>query len=135
MLFLQGKRPLLVDEVVMLYNVVPSVHNNYENVMWYCEERELCVEREIELYTLKREYDELRERVVVGMNYFDNNYINDLPDETTNYLTLNDDTDVDWTINNYGNMMCNGIMDKIKLIGYYDSNNYDNLYVDKNDDS
>ena len=83
--------------------------------MWYCEERELGVEREIELYKLKRNYDELRERVVVGMNYFDNNYINDndLPDETTNYLTLNDDTDVDWTINTYGNMMHNGIMDKI----------------------
>ena len=50
MLFLQGKRPLVVDELVMLYNVVPSVYNNYENVMWYCEERDLCVEKEIEWY-------------------------------------------------------------------------------------
>ena len=55
------------------FNVVPSVCNNYESVMWYCEERDLCVEREIEWYKLKRNYDELRERAVVG-NYFDNNY-------------------------------------------------------------
>ena len=52
MLFLQGKRPLLVDELLMLYNAVPSVYNNGENVMWYYEERELCIEREIEVYKL-----------------------------------------------------------------------------------
>ena len=77
--------------------------------MWYYGERELCIEREIEWYKLKRDYDELRERVV-GVNYFDSIFINDndLPDEKTNYLTLNDDTDVDWTINTYGDMMYNG---------------------------
>ena len=53
----RGKRPLLVDELLMLYNVVPSVYSNYESVMWFYEERELCIEREIEVYKLKRSYD------------------------------------------------------------------------------
>ena len=119
----------------MLYNVVPSVRNNYESVMWYYEERELCVEEEIELYKLKRSYDELRERVV-GVNYFDNIFMNDndLPDEKTNYLTLTNNTDGDWTSLTYGDKIYyNGVMDEIELIGYYDSNNYNNLCVDNND--
>ena len=29
--------------------------------------------------------------------------------------------------------MYNGVMDEVQLMGYYDSNNYNNLYVDKND--
>ena len=68
------------------------------------------MKREIELYKLKRNYDELRERVVVGVNYFDSIFINDndLPDEKTNYLTFNN-TNVDGTINTYGDMMYNGI--------------------------
>ena len=39
MLFLQGKRPLVVNEL-MLSNDVPSVCNNYESMMWCYEERE-----------------------------------------------------------------------------------------------
>ena len=42
-----------------LYNVVPSVRNDCENVMWYYEERELYMEREIEVYELKRSYNYL----------------------------------------------------------------------------
>ena len=106
------------------YNVVPSVRNNYESVMWCYEQRELCIEREIELYKLKRNYNDLRELMMLeGVNinnikylpvererenYFDNIFINDndLPDaiveeyknDETTYLTLNNNTDVDWTI-------------------------------------
>ena len=108
MLFLQGKRPLLVDEL-MLYNVVPSVCNNYECMMWNFEERELCVERGIELYKLKRVYDELRGRVVVGVNYFDSIFMNDLPDEKTYYLALNENTKRDEIIITYGDMMYNAV--------------------------
>ena len=89
----------MLNILIDYFNVVPSVRNNCESVMWCYEERELCIEREIELYELKRSYDELRERVV-GVNYFDNIFMNDndLPDEKTNYLTLNDDTDVDLSL-------------------------------------
>ena len=40
---------------------------------------------------------------------------------------------VDWTIITYGDKIYNGIMDEIELMGYYDSNNYNNLCVDNND--
>ena len=101
----------------------------------YCEERDLCVEKEIELYKLKRDYDELRERVV-GVNYFENIFVNDkdLPDEKTNYMALNDNTKRDEIIITYGDMMYNGIMDEVQLMGYYDSNNYNNLCVNNNDE-
>ena len=42
-------------------------------------------------------------------------------------------TNVDWTIITYGDKIYNGIMDEVKLMGYYDSNNYNNLCVDNND--
>ena len=77
----------------------------------------------------------MRERVV-GVNYFDNIFINDdLPDEKTNYLTLNNNTNVDWIIITYGDKIYNGIMDKIKLMGYYDNDNNTRLCVNKNDNS
>ena len=83
MLCLQGKRPVLVEELnclLMLYNVVPSVCNNdVEGMIWYCDERdisgELYVSKETELYSLKREYDEWEVRLGVCMN---NNDYNDL---------------------------------------------------------
>ena len=112
-----------------LYNLVPSVWSERENVIWcYGEgdlERELCIEREIELYKLKRNYDELRKRLE-GVkinhikylpvereieNYFDDIFVNDndLPDvigeeyknDETTYLTLTNNTDGDWTIITY----------------------------------
>ena len=104
--------------------------------MWYYEERE------IEVYKVKRNYDELRERVV-GVNYFDNNFINnnnDLSDvivkeyknEKTSCLTLTNNTDGDWTILTDGDKIYyNGIMDEVKLMGYYDNDN--KLCVDNND--
>ena len=64
MLLLEGKRPLLVEDLScfpFLYKLVPSVWNGVESVRWCYEERdldgELCVCREIELYKLKRDYN------------------------------------------------------------------------------
>ena len=153
MLLLKGKNPLLLEDMRSLncspnfYKSVPSAWNERESEIWcYGEgdiDREWCIASEIEVYELKRNYNKLRERIV-GMNYFGNNNNKDLSDviikeyknEKTNYLTLTDNTDGDWTILTDGDKIYyNGIMDKIKLIGYYDSNNYNNLYVDKNDES
>ena len=68
-----------------------QVCNNCESIVWGYEERELCIEREIELYKLKRNYDELRKILEDGVkmnhikylpvereieNYFDNIFIN-----------------------------------------------------------
>ena len=50
-------------------------------------------------------------------NYYDDIFINDndLPDDKTNYLTLNN-TNVDWTIITYGDKIYNGIMDEVKWV-------------------
>ena len=65
MLLLEGKRPLLMKDLnylPFLYKFVPSVWNN---VIWCYDERdldrELCVDKEIELYRLQRNYNELKE--------------------------------------------------------------------------
>ena len=88
----------------------------------------------------------IRDSLPVGRereNYFENIFINDndLPDviveeyknDKTNYLTLNDDTDVDWTITTYGDKIYNGIMDEVKLMGYYDNDNNTKLCVNNKD--
>ena len=41
----------------------------------------------------------------------------------------NDNTDGDWTINTYGDMMYNGVMDKSKLMGYYDNDNLSLIHI------
>ena len=128
----------------------------------------MCIEREIELYKLKRNYDELRKRLE-GVkinnikylpvareieNYFDDVFINNkhLPDviveeyknDETNYLTLTNNTDGDWTIVTYvdkvyeiliGNnpINYNGIMNGIKLMDCY--NNYNNKWCVYNNDA
>ena len=119
-------------------------------------ERELCIEREIELYKLKRNYNELRERLE-GVkinnikylpvereieNYFDTIFVNDndLPDviveeyknERIPYLTLTNNTDGDWTIITHVDKIYNGIMNGMKLMDYYNNNN-NKWYVDNND--
>ena len=42
-------------------------------------------------------------------------------------------TDVDWTILTYVDKIYNGIMDEVKLMGYYDNDNDNKLCVDNND--
>ena len=61
---------MLVEDLKCLflfYNFVPSVCNNIESVIWYCDEsdlnRELYGEKETELYALNREYDEWKVRL------------------------------------------------------------------------
>ena len=89
-----------------LNELVPSAWSERESEVWcYGEgdlDRELCIEREIELYKLKRNYNELRERLE-GVNiikylpvereieeYFNNIFINDnnLPDVIVEELSL-----------------------------------------------
>ena len=75
MLLLKGKGPLLLEDMrslscyPFLYEFVPSVWNGVESVRWCYDERdldgELCVDREIELYKLKRDYNELKEMLEV----------------------------------------------------------------------
>ena len=74
-LFKKGKSPVLADELkylFLLYNFVPSVRNNFESVIWYCDERdlnrELYVEKVTELYALNREYDEWKVRLEVCLD-------------------------------------------------------------------
>ena len=50
-----------------LIKLVPSAWNERERVMWHCDERnldgELWVDKEIEVYNLKRDYDEWKVRL------------------------------------------------------------------------
>ena len=76
--------------------VVLSVCNNFESVIWYCDERdlsrELYVNKETELYELKREYDEWKIRLDVCLSN------NDLMDNTKiNNPIMNIITDGDLT--------------------------------------
>ena len=75
MLLLKGKSPLLLEDMRSLscspsfYELVPSVWDGVESVRWcYGEgdlDRQLCVDREIELYKLKRNCNELKEMLEV----------------------------------------------------------------------
>ena len=55
-----------------LNELVPSAWNERESVIWHYDEggldREWCIERETELYKLKRDYNELKE-VLNDMKY------------------------------------------------------------------
>ena len=66
MLLLEAKRPYLMEDlsyIPFLYKLVPSVWNGVESVIWCYDEKdldgELCVDKEIELYRLQRNYNEL----------------------------------------------------------------------------
>ena len=79
MLLFKGKSPLLLEDMRSLscslnfYELVPSVWDDRETVIWCygerCLERELCVEREIEIFKVNRNYGEFVERLRVEMVY------------------------------------------------------------------
>ena len=135
MLCLQGKRPVLVEELnclLMLYNVVPSVCNNdVESMIWYCDERELnrevYVEKVTELYNLNRKYDEWKESLKV---YLSNNDCNDLTKVINPIMNVFTDGDVtqipnvDW-FDEYS-----GKMSEFGCSGYDTQSNH--LFVNKN---
>ena len=141
----RGKSPLQESDVYLnnflifsrhFYDLIPSVRNDSKSMNWCYDgerdlERELCVDREIELYKLKRDYNELKEMLGVieindmkylpvkieSENYFDdtclNNNNNLTYDEKMTDLILNITTDGDWTeINNV-----DLVYDKIIIIG------------------
>ena len=69
MVLLEGKRPYLMKDLnyfPFLYKIVPSVWY-VESVIWCYDKKdldgELCVDKETELYKLKRDYNELTERL------------------------------------------------------------------------
>ena len=126
-LLLKGKRPLLMEDLSgfpFLFKLVPSVWNGVERVRWCYDERdldrELCVDKEIELYQLKRNYNEWKEMLEVCLN--NNNLIYDekITDPILNIITNGDCTEinnVDLVYDYYGKM------DKLKFYGYYTQDN------------
>ena len=121
MLLWKGKSPLLLEDMRSLscspkfYELVPSVWDGRESVIWcYSErdlDRELCIDREIELFQLKRNYKELKERLelkeIDDIQYLPckiemDNYFDDVIDiveynEKITYLVLTRITDGDRT--------------------------------------
>ena len=55
-----------------LIKLVPSAWNERESVIWHCDERnldgELWVDKEIEVYNLRRDYDEWKVRLEVRLS-------------------------------------------------------------------
>ena len=108
-----------------LNELVPSAWNERE---WHYGERDLdgevCVDREIELYKLKRNYNELRKRLE-GVK---------IKIDKIAYLTLTDNTNGDWTkLTNIEQVYepIKGIMNDIEVRDYYNNNN--KFDVNKND--
>ena len=114
----EGQESLILEDMRSLscslkfYELVPSVWEGRESVIWrYGErylERELCVDGEIEVFKLSRSYKELIERLelkkiddIVDLpceiqmdDYFDDTVVNDknLPDVVIDIVNDYDDT-------------------------------------------
>ena len=152
MLLLKGKSPLLMEDMRSLScslkfdELVPSVWDGRESVIWcYGErylERELCVDREIKLFKVNRNYEEFVERLDVERV---GNYIEHLPcsetevvaevddkvDELLTYLTLTENTKGEITLpdvdRNFEIMVCNNIC-IINSIDIMEQSNNDDYY-------
>ena len=152
MLLLDGKSPLLLEDMRSLscslnvYELVPSVWDGRESVTWcYGErylERELCVDREIKLFKVNRNYEEFVERLDVERagNYIEYSpcietevvaEVDDNADESLTYLTLTENTKGEITLpdvdRNFEIMVCNNIC-IINSIDTMEQSNNDDYY-------
>ena len=98
---------------------MPSVWNGVESMRRCYDERdldrELCVDREIELYKLKRDYDELKEMLEVCLNNNNLSYDKKITDPILNIITNGDWTEihnVDLVYDYYGKI------NELKFYGY-----------------
>ena len=79
----------MLNNCLLYTSLVPSVWNDVESVIWCYDERdldgELCVDKEIELYKLKRNHNELKEMLndlkylpvkIESEDYFDHTCLN-----------------------------------------------------------
>ena len=140
-----GKRPLLVKDLSCLFllnNFVPSAWND-KSVIWCydderCFERESCIDREIELYKLMRDYNELKE-MLVDMKYlpvqiesedcFDDTCLNNnnlLYEEKITDLIRDIITNGDWTETNNVDLFYEylSMMNEISWYGYNTQNSH-----------
>ena len=101
--------------------------------MWHCDERnldgELWVDKEIEIYNLKRDYGEWKVRLEVRLN---NNKI--IYDDKITDMMLREITEGDWTKlidrDKFYDLM-NGITEDLEIMVCYYSNNNDKLSISK----
>ena len=99
-LFLKGKSPVLIEDFCfpVLYEFIPSVWIDIKSMRWGYDERdldrELCVERETELYELKRDYDGWKEMLEVYLNKSNLMYDEKINDPISNIFTNGDLTEI-----------------------------------------
>ena len=89
--FLKGKSPVLVEDwscLFYLYNVIPSVWNDFISMRWCYDEREL------EVYNLKRDYGELAEVLEEYLNKNDLIFNTKVTDPILKKFTNGDLTDI-----------------------------------------
>ena len=108
-----------------LIKLVPSAWNEREIVMWHCDERnldgELWVDKEIEVYNLRRDYDKWKVRLEVRLS---NNHL--IYDDKIIDLVLRKFTNGDWTKLMDSDKLyeiINGIIKDTEIMVCYSNNN------------
>ena len=91
-----------IMQIISNNKFIPSVWNDFISMRWCYDERELgeelCVERETELYELKRDYDEWKEMLEVYLNKNDLIYNKKVTDPILNIIINGDWTEINLSL-------------------------------------